>query len=510
MVHNNPYTGIRTLLIQIVKLVAGFLLLFGLSSLQAQLIDRHNVRLPQDVRAVSGEPEISLAQAIDIALANNTQLKQALLSVKDADQQVLSAWGEVMPSISSDMNYTRNMEIPVNFLPAKIFNPSAAPGELMPVQFGTDNNWSGGVTVSQTIFRGQAIVGISSSAVYKLVQSENYRATAQQIVTQTRLAYYNVLIAQERFELQKASINRLKKNLQDNQARQRAGLLDEYDVLRLKVQLSNQRPRLTQARYGVDKAYRNLSIAMGLPVDFQYQVQGNLKAFKIDSDSISDSVNASLKTVDQMTPFSRNSAVGFTRDVFERRGDLRMLTARQALKDRELLAAKSRFLPTISATYNLRWNAAEADNPDFFATEDERARSQAIGLTVSLPLFQGFQRKSAVQRVQIQAKELRLQQESLERSANNEIQSAQESIRQALETAEARRIAIKQAQRGYDIALARLAQGVGSQLDVTNAELQYREAELNYARMVFQYLTAKAQYDQAVGMVPFINEKYQP
>ncbi|MCF7803556.1 MAG: TolC family protein [Candidatus Marinimicrobia bacterium] len=502
---NNPEKITRTIFIAATVLSA---VLFTAKVGIAQRAD--SAAIPVDLEDNGQDRIVTVKQAVEIALANNTQMKQALLSVKDADQQVLSAWGEVMPSISSDMSYTRNMEIPVNFIPARVFDPSAPAGQLVPVQFGTDNNWSGGITINQTLFSGQALVGISSSAVYKLVQSENYRATSQQIVTQTRIAYYNVLIAEERLSLQQASIRRLEKNLKENQARQRAGLLDEYDVLRVEVQLSNQRPQLTQAEYAVSKAYRELKITMGLPLEFDFRVEGNLREYNLSDRSSADSVNASLKSLDTMTPLVLDPSIGLTEKAFDLRGDLRILDARDELTDRQLLAARSRYFPSLSASYQLRWNASERGDPNFFASDRQRARSQAISLSFSLPLFQGMQRHTAVQRAQIQEKEIALQRENARRAAKNEIQSARESIRQALETEEARIKALRQARRGYEIANTRLDQGIGSQLDVTNAEIQYREAELNYAVMVFNYLRAKARYDQALGMVPFVDKTTNP
>lgn len=200
---------------------------------------------------------VTLKQAINVALANNTDIKRALLSVKTADEQVRIAWSEVMPEVVGNASYTRNLEIPVNFVPAQFFDPNAAPGELVPLQFGTDNNWNGGVSVSQTLFRGEAIIGIGASELFRAAQAENLRATTQQIVTQTRIAYYNVLVAEEQYRLQKLTVDRLEENLKENRARQKAGLVDEYAVLQVEVQLSNQQPQLTQAKYGVQKAYRN-------------------------------------------------------------------------------------------------------------------------------------------------------------------------------------------------------------------------------------------------------------
>lgn len=77
-----------------------------------------------------------------------------------------------------------------------------------------------------------------------------------------------------------------------------------------------------------------------------------------------------------------------------------------------------------------------------------------------------------------------------------------ENLERIFETAQAREQALDQATRGYDIAQQRFESGLGSQLEVTEAELQVREAELNYSQMVFEFLTTKADYDFALGLVP--------
>ncbi len=449
---------------------------------------------------------VTLTQAIQVALANNTDIKRSLLSVKNADEQVKIAWGEVLPDISGSASYTRNLEIPVNFVPAKFFDPTAPPDELVPLQFGTDNNWQGGVSVNQTLFRGEAFVGISSSRLFKEVQAENMRATTQQIVTETRIAYYNVLVAEEQMKLQQATVDRIRENLRENRARQEAGLIDEFAVMQVEVQLSNQQPELIEARYAVDQAYRELKLSMGLPLGMSISVQGNLGSFNITQSEAEQDINKHIKEVDKMTPYSFQKSEGSLGVAGDLRGDIRVLEKRVDLKEQEIKAIKSRFLPTLSAAFNLNWSAAQAGSPVFFGSEDTRARSQTVGLTLSLPLFQGFERSANLQMARIEKKDLRLQRELALRSANNEIASAEESLNQAIETAPARRRALQQAREGYERAQARFENGIGSQLDLTEAEFQLRQAEVNYARMVFNYLAAKARYDQAVGMVPFVDK----
>ena len=476
--------------------------LFALIVIGAFLFNNVNAQTQQT--ELISDYELTLDEAIKIAVANNPQVKRALLSVDDADQLVKIAYSEIYPEISSSINYTRNFEIPVTFVPGEFFG--GAPGTLQAVEFGTDNNWQGGFTATQTLFRGETIVGLSSATVFKTVQAENLRATSQQVITQTRIAYYSVLAALEQLRLQEIQIRRLEQNLSENEARQKVGLVDEYAILSLKVQLSNQRPQLIEAKYGVDEAYRVLKITLGLPLKFEFEVKGNLNEFDIIETSGVSDINQHIYMIDQMNPYTFQKEGLDSVGLELTRGDLRILDASLALNEKEITATKSRFLPSLSATYNLQWSAAEPDEPTFF---ENSSRFQTLGLNLSLPLFQGFKRVADVQRVQIARKDLQEQKRAAMLNAQNEVASASEDLNRAFETAEARKIALQQANEGYDRAQKRLENGLGSQLELTDAEVQVRQAEVNYALMVYQYLTAKAEYDLATGKVPFVDTEIE-
>lgn len=489
-------TKVRMNIKPILKLIAvcGLVLLTGMQAVSAQDIKKEEL-----IR----DYQVNLEEAIQVALANSPVINRALLAVEDADQMVRLAYAGVYPEILSSASYTRNIEIPVQYIPARLFDPSAPEGALAPIQFGTDNNWQGGFTVNQNIFKGDVLIGLSTSTIFKTVQQENLRATSQQVITQTRIAYYNVLVASEQLRLQEVQVERLEQNLKENKARAEAGLVDDYAVLQLEVQLSNQQPQLIEARYGVDEAYRNLKIAMGLPLNLDFEITGDLNAFDITSADAEAEENAVLKRVDRMNPYDFRMDDTDSLALGTNRGDLRILDAQLDLKGQEIKAIKSRFLPEITAQYNRQWTAAEPGSPDFFENNN---RFQTLSLNVNLPIFQGFSRLANVQRAEIERKDIREQVRLAELQAQNEIASAEELLNKAFETAEARRKALEQAREGYDRAQLRYENGLGSQLEVTEARLQVRQAEVNYAGMVFEYLTAKAQYDLATGRVPYVDQ----
>ncbi|WP_169332172.1 TolC family protein [Gracilimonas tropica] len=486
------------------KLSGMFILIFGLNL--APVLSAHSQ--PSSIADTLSET-IDLEQAIQIALANNTQMKRSLLSVRDADQQILGAWSNVMPDIAASANYTRNLEVPVNFIPAIIFDQNADPDELIPVAFGTDNNWMGGFTVSQTIFNGQAFVGISSSELVKAAQAEGMRATAQGIVTQTRITYYQALVTKERLRLIEAQISRIRKSLEDTRKLAEQGFVDEYALLQLEVQLSNLEPQLTSTRYDVKEAKQELLDVMGLPVQLSIDVKGDLSSFNIQSQQANNEENEAIKSIDRQTPLVLETDSVALKKAMDLRGDLRVLDLQKQLQGKQLDAQRSSYLPTVFAQYGLNWTASQPGTPVFFGDESNRARSQTLTVGVQLPIFQGLSRNVAIQRAKIQIKDTELQQYQAKQTANKEIFTAQQNVREALEISEGLQKALKQAERGYERAKIRFQNGVGSQQELNDAELQLRQAEINYAQMVSGYLSAKAQYDQATGQVPFVGKDIQ-
>ena len=92
--------------------------------------------------------------------------------------------------------------------------------------------------------------------------------------------------------------------------------------------------------------------------------------------------------------------------------------------------------------------------------------------------------------------------ERLERQAASELRTWIDNADEARQRAASQRRAVEQAQRGYEIASAQYNAGLGSQLQITDAEVALRQTEFNYAQAVFDYLSARAGLESAVGAVP--------
>ena len=190
---------------------------------------------------------MTLPEVVRTALDRSREIQQARYALDEAEEQVSEAWGSVYPVVELSANYTRNLSPSVNFLPAIIFDPQARPDELIPVRFGADNLWTTSITVDQPVLDAASFLGLGAAGRFRALQGEVLRERTQAVVTKVRIAYYDLLLAQEQERLIDNSVRRVRENRDEAKALYRAGLASDYDVLRLEVELANLEPNLRRA-----------------------------------------------------------------------------------------------------------------------------------------------------------------------------------------------------------------------------------------------------------------------
>ncbi len=113
---------------------------------------------------------MSLDEVVRTSLAQNRDLASARLELAGAGALVREAWSAVYPSVTASGNYTRNLEVPGQFLPARFFDPNAGENEQVLVRFGADNSWGGVLRLEQPLFQASAFIGVGAAARYNSLQ----------------------------------------------------------------------------------------------------------------------------------------------------------------------------------------------------------------------------------------------------------------------------------------------------------------------------------------------------
>ncbi len=449
---------------------------------------------------------LSLDQAVRAALRQNRDVRAARLALEEANERVSEAWSNVYPSLDFNASYTRNVSPTVNFLPAAIFDPSAGPDDYIAVQFGADNQWMSTVSLEQPLFSAAAFIGVGAAGRFRNLQQEVVRGLTQGVVTRVRSAYYQLLLQQEQLRLISKSLERVRQSLAETRSLNAAGLASDYDVLRLEVELANLEPNLRRAQNAVQQARRQLAVELDLPEDRPLEVSGSLATMNVDDLAANAPENREILAFTGFRGEGMEAVDEAVAMAQELRSDLRQLVLTESLRKTEMRLEQVEYLPRVTFFGNYIISAQDNGDPNFFAKGDgQRAYGRNIGVRVSLPIFQGFRRDARVDQKRAALRQAETQTRLAEDQARVQVRNLVEQADEALLRARGQRLAVQQAQRGFEIASAQYREGLGSQLELTDAEVALRQSEFNYAQAVFDYLVARAQLDQATGRVPHVD-----
>lgn len=437
---------------------------------------------------------VTLSDAIAEALERSASVRQARAAVSAADGQVREAWAQAMPDISASASYQRNF-----LVQEQIFEFN---GEVIRARFGFENNWAAGFTVDQPLFRADVFYGVGAAGRYRALERERARGTAQAVVTGVREAYFTALAQLELARLNATTVERIRETLADAQARYRVGLTSEYDVLRFEVQLANLEPQLRRALDGLAEAKRALLIAMGRPADGDIEVVGRLSDVNVLEPARNTPDNAALLAL--AGPLLDSAALDSAyATALAARSDVRQATLGMAVEEARVNVERAQLFPTVSLFGAYNYYAQDPGSPDFFGeTAEYRTPAAWGGIRIELPIFRGFRESARMQQARAGVEQNRVALELAREQAANELRTLTAALEETRARVASQDRAVAQARRGYQIASAEYREGLGSQLQVSDAELALRQSEYNYALAVLDHLIARSNLDAALGTVP--------
>ena len=454
---------------------------------------------------VLGDGPVLLSAVAEAALERNREIINAEYELALANGQVSEAWSDFYPSVSLSSSYTRNVAPQVSFLPAQIFDPSAAAGDFIPVQFGADNLWNLSVNLEQTLVDPQIFVGLGAAARYRGLQREALRGRTQQVVTRVRIGFYDLLLAQEEVRLTENSLKRVRRSLEETRAMNEAGVAEAYDVLRLEVELANLEPNLRRAENRLRAAGRALAAELDLDPEAEIALAGELALMDLDDFGANSPGNRDILAFSGELPEDGREVSGVLQRGRANRSDIRQLQLTETLRRTELRIEQADYLPSISAFGNYGLAAQQNGLPDFFGTSDQRGTTKQVGFRVSMPIFSGFRENARISQRRAALRQAETQTRLAIDQAEIQLRNLMDEVTEARSRTQGQRLAVSQARRGYEMASAQYREGLASQLELTDAEVALRQSEFNYAQAVYDYLSTRARLDEAAGTVPLVD-----
>jgi outer membrane protein len=418
----------------------------------------------------------SLQQAVDFAMQNQNNVKNAMIDEEMAARKVNEVMGMGLPQINSSFDTKDFLEIPTTVIPKAGGLFGGMPGSDAHLKFGTQYNSTAGLDASQLIFSGDYFLGLKASKVYVELSSKAAQRTKIETASAVSKAYYTALINQERIVLMDANIKRLKKTMDDTKALLDNGLVEKIDFDRLTVAYNN----LTLEH---DKVERLLKVGVYL---LKYQMGMD--------------INADLTLTDKLESVVLNIGNSFNAEQFDysKRVEFNIYQTQYRLAELELKRNHLSFLPNAVA-YGSLSGSAQRSTYSTFSMGYGWYPTALVGAKVTLPIFTGFQRNYKVQQAQLSLKKAENNVELIKKSIDLELASSTTTLQNAAASLENQKKNMALAEDVFKVAKLKYDQGVGSNIEVITAETALKESQTNYYNALFDALVAKIDFDKANG-----------
>jgi len=420
----------------------------------------------------------SLQQAIDYAMKHSPNYLNAELDYKNSNYKRKEITGQGLPQITGSIDIKDYLSIPTSLIPGQIFG--GAPGSFLPVKFGTKYNATAGLSLYENI-SSDYFFGLKAQKEYMNISKISVTRSKADLVSQVTKAYYTVVISRSRIRSLDANIAKLKKTYEDTKAGNQQGLVEQIDVERLEVQYNNLITDHDKTVQLISLSESMLKFQMGFPLQ--------------TSIALSDSLNMNDGS---FQPLSTDKA-----DISQR-PDYQLLQSQQTLYDLDIKRQKYSYIPSLTIYGSYQYNKQRNKFDLFDGSSAGDATNQwfkiaLIGATLNFNFFTGFQRVNRLEQAKITSMKNLNSIQNLELAAQVEAITASTNYNNAYLTLVRQKKNMELAQHVYDVAEKKYQSGVGSNIEMTNAQTSLAEAQTNYYNSVFDMIVANVDYQKAIG-----------
>jgi outer membrane protein TolC len=432
--------------------------------------------------AASDTLKLTLDDAIQRALNEGEEMRSANAGLSVANGQVREAASDAFPQIRGTVTYGRQF--------ASIFQGSAPDtSQIADIfknsPFGAINTWTGELTASQLIWAGGRVgAALTAARAYRTSTRATRDETAADIALSTARAYLNAAYAQRVIEITESTLDQARAHLAQVTLYQKQGSQSEYDLIRAQVDAANQEPPVVTAKNLSDLTMFELKRLVNLPLDRPLVLVTEL--------AFSDSLVPVVDDADD-DPSARAALTKANADVETRRQLVRV--------------ERSRFWPEVTASGT--WSQ-QAFPPTEIPRFDQFHRSINAQLKFDFPIFLGTRTIGAVERAGAELRQAEAQQAEVREQVRIQVARARQEVHRTLADLVARRGTASLAGRAHHLAEVRYRNGLSTQVEVSDARLQLRTAEIQEVDALKDYRLALLELDRALGRkVPTVPRTYE-
>jgi len=407
---------------------------------------------------------LTLKEALNVALSNNTLIKEAIERKKAALDGKKSAWADFLPKLSAKYSYTRLKDTPY-----AIFGPSK-------VDIGDNDKYHWDVTLYQPIFKGFAILTKYRMAKLDLNtrEIEKYQAKLE-VAKEVKTAYFSILLARKLYSVAKEEVDQLESHLRDAEKFYEQGMIPYNDLLKSKVALADAKQNMVKVETRVEMAIASFNTLLRLNINRETRIKDILEIphFSFDLDKL-------------------------LKEAVDNRPQLKVLRVALKNSDYATRLAQSSYYPEIAliGTYEQNGDNSEATNNEF-----GNVHNMSITLQATWKFFEWGKTMAEVSKYRHLKRSLAENLKGIEDRIKLEVKNAFLNLRVAKKNIQTAKAALNQARENYRITNLQYQQQMATSTDVLDARTFLTRAETNYYRALYGYMISLAELERAVGRI---------
>ena len=334
------------------------------------------------------------------------------------------------------------------------------------------NSHSNSITASLPIFTGGELQGQigQAKANYRSMLSAEEQAYNEMKETATT-GYFNMLNATNMKALRQESVDRLQAHLDNVIAQYNVGIVARADVLRSEVELANAQQNYITASNEYDIAEATLNNIIGTPLGTTLLLKDRL----------------------QYEPYENDMAYCLAYSE-QHRPELKQAEYAIDSAEAALVVARSGHMPKVYANASNNWGGNGSDWP---GDDDE---NWSVGVTASMNVFDSGVTWSKIHAAQENLAKAKESQRQIKDNVELEVRTDYLSMREAEKRITTAQVAVASAEEDYHIAVVRYQAGVGTNIDVMDAQEALTQAKTNYYQALYNYNTSKAALNTSMGV----------
>ena len=405
---------------------------------------------------------LSLDECLRIALNENPTIKVADMEIQRVDYSKKETIGQLFPEISFGGQYSRTIKK----------QTMAMMGQT--IEIGSDNSYNVGFSASMPLVSVQLWQSLKLSDNQIKLNIEKARESRLSLVNQVQNAYYGILYAQDALNVLIENRETAKFNAEIYKKKFENGSASEYDVLRAEVQVKNIEPSILDMENTIRQAKLQLKLLMGMDMAYNIKVVGNLSDYQQSMYEKVLNANATL----------------------ENNSSLRSLELQTEALKQAYNVQKAAWFPTLALTANYNWTSM--NNGAIFKDLKWYPYS-TVGVSLSIPLFQGGRRYNKQKQAEISYREMTWQKENLENSLKLQVQAQFDNIQKSVSQIETNKAGVEQAVKANQIMEKSFRIGAASYLNLRDSENALMSARLAYYQSIYNYLVAQSNLSYVLG-----------